>query len=266
MPGLIFTAGEELPPVQVLARVLGAAVKTDPDTAALAARRCWGLLGAGLDDAAAAALEEQCAVFAVPVIKLADAPPPLPVPVPVKKVVIENGAAVFSCEAGPVSCSPDDLSVLAAAPIKEEFFRTVTASEGPSAGAKAMRLGIMAVTGLPIGLGKSREVKKDVKSSELSFYMDVVLNGGRARLRLASDDLDFSGLKEKKTYSSQVNFRVLCGELAAFAPQAFKNAGLRAMLAGRPLLLLGYDSLADLEKETLRLTLARAHTNRVGGG
>lgn len=260
MPALIFTAGEELPPVQVLARVLGAAVKTDPDTAALAARRCWGLLGAGLDAAAAAALEEQCGIFAVPVIKLASDLPSLPPPVPVKKVNFENGLAVFSAGTGPVSCLPGAISVLAAAPIKEEFFRTVTATEGPSSGAKAMRLGIMAVTGLPIGLGKSREVKKNVKSSELSFYMDVVLDGGRVRLRLASDDLDFSGLKEKKTYSSQVNFRLLCSELAAFAPAAFKNAGLRAMLAGRPLLLLGYDSLADLEKETLRLTLARAHT------
>jgi hypothetical protein len=116
----------------------------------------------------------------------------------------------------------------------------------------------MAVTGLPIGLGKTKEVTKEVAGSELSFYMDLVLRGSSARLRLASGNFDFSGLKEKKTYSSQVNFRVLCAELAAFAPGAWKNSGLLEMLAGRPLSTLPYDSLDDLEKETLRLTLAEA--------
>jgi hypothetical protein len=114
----------------------------------------------------------------------------------------------------------------------------------------------MAVTGLPIGMGKSKEVSKEVRGTELSFYMDLLTAGG-ARLRLTSNDLDFSGLKEKKTYSSQVNFRVLCGELAAFAPGAWKNAGLYAMLEGRPLAQLPYEALDDLEKETLRLALAR---------
>ena len=85
----------------------------------------------------------------------------------------------------------------------------------------------------------------------------TVLKDGVTRLRLNSGAFDFSGLKEKKTYSSQVNFRLLCAELTAFTPAAFRNACILAMKENRPLTLLPYDSLADLETEELRLTLAK---------
>ncbi|OGR67161.1 MAG: hypothetical protein A2081_05040 [Elusimicrobia bacterium GWC2_61_19] len=254
----VITADEKLPGLPVLAQVLGAASGLDRDTAAAHARHCWGLLGGGLEEAAADDLVRRCGEFGVKTLKLPEtAAFALPAPQPVKKIAFGTGAAVFTAEAGrTVTVRPADLAVLAAAPIKAEFFKTVKSTEGPSDRERAIRFGIMAVTGLPIGLGKSKEVKKEVKSFELSFYLDLVFRDGGARLRLNSDDFDFSGLKEKKTYSSQTNFRVLAAELASFAPSAFKNAGLRAILEGAPLALLPYDSLADLEKETLRLTLA----------
>lgn len=248
-----------MPGIPVLAQVLGSASGLDLDTAAAAARHCWGLLGENLDEAAADGLVRRCGDLGVNALRLpGTSVRPLPAPQPVKKVIFETGAAVFTAEAGKtVLARPDDLEVLAAAPIKESFLKTVKTTEGPSAGEKAFRLGIMAATGLPIGLGKTKEVNKQVKSFELAFYLDLLFKDGGARLRLTSDDFDFSGLKEKKTYSSQVNFRVLCGELATFAPLAFKNAGLRAIIEGAPLAPLPYDSLSDLEKEILRLALAR---------
>ncbi|MCM2266491.1 MAG: hypothetical protein NDI60_01810 [Elusimicrobiales bacterium] len=258
MSRLVITAEERLPAFPLLVRAMSAGRKLDADTAAKEARHCWGILGENLDAAAAAALAADCAAFGVRVLEVpAENATPLPAPLRVKKVVFEDGAAVFTGEAAALSCAPQALAVLAAAPIKTESSRLVQTTEGPSSKEKAVRLGIMAVTGLPIGMGKTREIKKEVKSSEMEFYLDLVLDGGATRLRLVSGDLDFSGLKEKKTYSSQVNFRLLCAELAAFAPTAWKNAGLLAILAGTPLTLLPYDSLADLEKETLRLTLAR---------
>ena len=249
------TAGEKLPEQAVLAQVLGKAFGLDRDTAAANARHCWGVLGGDVDEAAAAELERLCAEFGVETLRFAS-PPPLPAPEQIKKCAFENGLFSFFTAGAACQAAPAGISVIAAAPIKEEFFKTVKGSEGPSSQEKAVRLGIMAVTGLPIGMGKSKEVKKEVKSFDLSFYMDLVLDGGARRLRLASASLDFSCLKEKKTYSSQVNFRLLAAELAAFAPGAFKNAGLLTMLAGKPLTPLPYDSLADLEKETLRLMLA----------
>jgi len=259
MPFILITAGESLPTVPVLAGALAAATGTDPSTAALTARKCWGVVGAGLDEAAADALAAKCAEFGVATLKIqADSLPALPAPVLAKKIVFEGGQAVFSVLSGQVAAArPEDITVLAAAPIKQEFLKIIKTTEGPSDGEKAVRLGIMAVTGLPIGMGKNKEVKKEVRSSELSFYMDILLKNGRERLRFTSEDFDFSGLKEKKTYSSQMNFRVLAAELAAFAPAAFKNAGLLAMVGGKPLTMLPYDSLADLEKELKRLLLAK---------
>lgn len=257
----VITAGEKLPELPLLAQVLAAALKTDPTSAAIKARHCWGLLGAGLDEAGAAGLSALCAGLGIKTLTLPDpGPAKLPVPQPVKKVVFENGRALFTGAGAQLAAvMPEDISLLAAAPIKEDFVKMVKSSEGPSTQEQAVRIGIMVATGLPIGMGKTKETKKEVKTSELSFYLDILLKGGPGRLRLNSAAFDFSGLKEKKTYSSQVNFRLLCAELSAFAPAAFRNACVLAMKEGRPLTLLPYDSLADLETEELRLTLARQH-------
>jgi len=255
---MVITAEEKAPGFSVLAQVLGSAFKLDRDTAAAAARHCWGLLGRELEETDADNLAGLCADFGIRTRKLPCPQPSLPAEENIKNAVLDGGAALFTGAGGlSVAAAPGDITVLAAAPVKEETLRTVRTTEGPSGREKAVRLGVMAVTGLPIGLGKSREVKKEVKSSELSFYLDLVLAGGQRRLRLNSGSFDFSCLKEKKTYASQLNFRLLCAELAAFAPGAFKNAGLRAILEAKPLTPLPYDSLADLEKETLRLLLAR---------
>ncbi len=257
MPFLVITSGEELPQQQLLARALAAAGGLDLPTAAMTARHCWGMLGNSLTEEAAAALESVCAGLGIAAVRLpAEGLPALPPPRPVSRLLLEGDrASFFGPEGFSAAVFPEEISVLAAAPVKEEFFRTAKTTEGPSAQEKAIRFGIMAVTGLPIGLGKSKEVLKQIRSSETSFYMDILTSG--ARLRLASDDLDFSALGPKKTFSSQVNFRLLAAALSAFAPLAFKNTGLKALLAGRPLAALPYDSLADLEKETLRLSLAK---------
>lgn len=259
MPLCVITAGEKLPELPLLAQVLAAHLKTDRSSAAIQARHSWGVLGRGLDEAAAAALVALCADCGIKTLTLPDpAAAPLPAPQPVKKAVFENGQVTFTGQRDLLTTAlPGDISILAAAPIKEDFFRTVKTSEGPSAQEKAVRIGIMAVTGLPIGMGKTKEVKKEIKTSEVSFYLDILLKGNLARLRLTSSAFDFSGLGEKKTYSSQMNFRVLCAELSAFAPGAFRNACVLAMKEGRPLTMLPYDSLADLEREELRLALAK---------
>lgn len=258
MPFIVITAGERIPEFSLLTQVLGAEFRLDRDTAAATARHCWGILGRDLDETAAASLAARCADLGIETLRLPSPPPPLPTAESVKKASFENGSVTFTGSGGlALTAQPGDIAVLAAAPIKEETLRTVKTKEGPSGQEKAVRMGIMAVTGLPIGLGKTREVNKEVKSSELAFYLDLVLASGQRRLRLTSGDFDFSCLKEKKTYSSQLNFRLLAAELAAFAPAAFKSAALLAMLEAKPLTLLPYDSLADLETETLRLLLAK---------
>lgn len=259
MPLSVITAWERLPELPVLAQVLAAALKTDRGSAAIKARHCWGILGAGLDEAAAAELAALCAGLGINTLTLPDpGADKLPAPLPVKKLIFENGQALFTGAGARITAAlPEDISILAAAPIKEDFFRTVKTTEGPSAQERAVRIGIMAATGLPIGMGKTKETTTEVKTSELSFFLDVILKNGGTRLRLTSAAFDFSGLKDKKTYSSQVNFRLLCAELTAFAPAAFRNACILAMTENRPLTMLPYDSLADLEREELRLALVK---------
>ncbi|OIO04193.1 MAG: hypothetical protein COX65_01690 [Elusimicrobia bacterium CG_4_10_14_0_2_um_filter_56_8] len=257
MSFMVITAGEKAPEFSILAKILGEFLKLDPASAAAAARHCWGVLGSDLEEAAAGQLAGLCADFGIPATRLPSPQPGLPPEERITKAFFENGTASFTGSGGlNVTAGPGDIIVLAAAPIKEGTLRTVKTTEGPSGQEKAVRLGIMAVTGLPIGFGKNREVKKEVKSSEMSFYLDIIFSAGPRRLRLSSDNFNFSCLKKKITYSSQLNFRLLAAELASFTPSAFKNAGLRAILEAKQLTLLPYDSLADLEKETLRLMLA----------
>jgi len=166
----------------------------------------------------------------------------------------ENGKLNYGSPAFREPRPLNELVVTAYASIKHNLSKTIKVKEGPSAGEKAVRLGIMMTTGLPIGMGKSKEVSKELKSVETTLYMELIFSDG-LRLSLNSDKFDFSCLKEKKTYSSQMNFALLCLELAKHAPGALKNTGMFDVLEKKLIPTLQYDSPSDLEKEIKRLLL-----------
>lgn len=253
---LILAEGEKLPDFTLVTEITANFLKLNRDEAARTARHSWGFLGEDLDDTKAQELLRHCAAYGVETIKLpASELPKLEAPLRVTKLTLEQDKLVYTEANGESDTLPkEDIIVLSAAPIKSETSRTVTAKEGPSMQERAVRLGIMAVTGLPIGMGKSKEVKKEIKSSETSFYMDLILKNG-GRLRFCSDDFDFSYLAAEKTYSSQLNFRLMAVRLAAFAPKALKNAGLWSIIESKPLSTLPYDSMEDFEIESLRLLI-----------
>ena len=252
----VIAADERLPDFILLSKIISESRGLNREDAGRAARHAWGFIGEGLERAGADELLERCGIYGVKAVKMAASDlAALKPPLYIRKAVFSGG--IFNYTDGNSlagAAEKDEVLVIAAAPVKEETTKTVKTTEGPAGAERAIRFGIMAVTGLPIGLGKTREVKKQVKSSELSFCMDLVLRTNDLRLRLRSDDFDFSCLREKKTYSSQLNFRLMCTELSAFAPHALKNAGLTAILESKPLTLLPYDTMADLEKELLRLS------------
>ena len=268
----VLAADDKLPDFILSTKIIAESRGLNREDAGRAARHAWGFLGENLSGDGAALVLERCGLYGLGAVKVPTALiPALEPPVNIKKAVFAAGNFNYA-DGGSLAGSEGagEIIILAAAPVKEETTRTVTTTEGPSGQEKAVRLGIMAVTGLPIGLGKSKEVKKEIKGSEVSFCLDIVLRadqfpsarpanaGALRRLRLSSNDFDFSCLKEKKTYSSQTNFRLICAELAAFAPSALKNAGLLAILEGRPLAVLPYETAGDLEKETLRLAILTA--------
>jgi len=256
----VLAADERPPDLAALSKFIAEARSVNREDAGRLARHAWGFLGEGLSEADADGLLAKCAAAGIKAVKTPSSRlTALKPPLRVKKAVFEAGVFNYTDAAAlTLSCRDAEILVLAAAPFKEETTKTVTTTEGPSGQERAIRFGIMAVTGLPIGMGKSKEVKNEVRSSELSFCLDLILRTEGTRLRVSSNDFDFSGLKEKKTYSSQTNFRVLCAELAAFAPGALKNAGLWAMREGKPLGTLPYDSAADFEKELRRLAVLAA--------
>ena len=251
----VIAADERLPNFILLSQIISESRGMNRNDAGRVARHAWGFLGEGLSGAGADEILERCSVYGVNAVRAAAADlPVLKPPLYIKKAVFEGGLFNYTdSNAGTGAAEKDNILILSAAPVKGETIKTVKTTEGASGQERAIRFGIMAVTGLPIGLGKSREVKKEVKTSELFFYLDIILKPENLRLRLSSDDFDFSCLKEKKTYSSQINFRLMCAELAAFAPLALKNEGLAAIIEGKPLTMLPYDTLDDLEKEILRL-------------
>lgn len=265
-------AADERPPdFAAFSKLIAETRGMNSSDAGRTARHAWGFIGEGLGEEAADGLLAKCAAAGLKAVKVHSSRLELlKPPLLIKKAVFGHPEAIGLCygtytgiEAAMFnytdpsgqtwSCRGADILVVAAAPVKEETVKTVKTTEGPSGQERAIRFGIMAVTGLPIGMGKSKEVKKEMRSSELSFCLDLVLRTEGLRLRLNSNNFDFSCLKEKKTYSSQTNFRVLCAELAAFAPGALKNTGLLAILENKPLAALPYDAADDFEKEVRRL-------------
>ena len=110
----------------------------------------------------------------------------------------------------------------------------------------------MMVTGLPLGMGKSKEVKKTVQETELFLYADVFADAadGPRRLHVAADKFDFSAaLGEARRPDQLGNFRLLLQVLDQRAGAALRNHGVRGFLSGAPLTALGYDTPEDYEKE-----------------
>lgn len=140
--------------------------------------------------------------------------------------------------------------LVAAVPLKETTTSTKIVKEGPTASQKAVGMGIMMVTGLPLGMGKTKEVKKTVQETELFLYMDIFAeeSGGLTRLQVDGQKFNYAAL-EVHGPDVMGNFRLLLQAVDRFAGTAFRNGGARGLLAGRPVAGLGYDSPDDYEKE-----------------
>lgn len=214
------------------------------------ARACWGILGEGQDEAAAkkeaAALTEAgFDALALPQSLLED-------PAPAVSVVKgELGAeeASFSTAAGEAVPAGNTV-LLCAAIIKRTVTQTVMVRKESSMGQKAMQMGLLMATGLPIKMpGASKEESKTIASSELTGILDIVLEKPARRLRVLSEGFDYSCLKGDKTYDTLTNLRALGRRLAALRPQAARNRGLRFILDSRPQRDMGYEALKDLERE-----------------
>jgi hypothetical protein len=223
------------------------------------ARACWGILGEGQDETAvkeeAAALTAAgFAALALPQNLLEDSTPA----VSVVKGELGTQATVFFTAAGEPLPAKNP-SLLCAAILKRSVTQTIKAQKDISFTDKALQVGLFMATGLPIRTSRMRkEVEHTVASSELWGVLDLILTAPPGRLRVLSDGFDYSCLKEEKAYDTLGNFRALARRLAAFWPEAGRNRGLRFILEGKSQRDMGYESLADLERESRWLLTLRA--------
>ena len=137
------------------------------------------------------------------------------------------------------------LKVLSAGAVSQTSQKTVT--EGPSVAEKTARLGMTLATGLPLlgGKEKTRQVSVEGRTP----FIEMVFAAPARRIRILGAEFDYAALGAKMSYSAELNFRALAGELMARAPAALRARGARAILAKAPSGELAYDSFDDVQRE-----------------
>lgn len=169
----------------------------------------------------------------------------------IKKALIEpEGLSYFSGnDENKITTEWNHVALLSTGILNEKIVSYHKEFKGPSTGEKTARLGLMAA-GIPVGFGKKKEVTVKKEEANLCFYLDIFLSHPTARIRINPDSFNFDCLKEKKSFSSTTNFRLLVSGLSEHSVTAFKNQGTEFILSVKPLNQIHYDSHSDLEKES----------------
>lgn len=224
----------ELPSAAALSKALAPALGRPAVDLAPALRRCRGLVDLDASEASArlqvgALTSAGIPALALPASLIEDLPPAEP--------LASLGL-------------PRPVRLVAAAAFTQRSARTVVVDEGPSAGKRALGLGLTMATGLPpsvFGAGGAKKVEKRVESSELLYFADVLAGAPLRRWRVDAHDFDFSCLGDRMGLDAAGNFRAVLKLLLEAGERS--NAGARGLLSGVPVLQLGYESVEDLERE-----------------
>ncbi|MDD5628080.1 MAG: hypothetical protein PHU21_03380 [Elusimicrobia bacterium] len=221
------------------------------------ARSCWGILEqdreeAAAKDLAAALTAAGLEALALPQNLLEE----LPAAQAAAKADLDQ--RVFFSDSGEALPAAAPV-LLCAAIIKRTVTQTIKVQKDIGLAQKALQVGLIMASGLPIRTASMRkEEGKVVASTELRGLLDLVFVEPDRRLRVVSDDFDYSCLKDKKTFDSLSNFRLLARRLAGFWPEAGRSRGLRFILENQPQREMGYESPVDLERESRWLLTLKA--------
>ncbi|MBK8651662.1 MAG: hypothetical protein KA044_02830 [Elusimicrobia bacterium] len=215
------------------------------------ARHSWGFLAENLSEAEAhgAAAEARAAGLPAGIVS-EDRVPPLHDPVPVQGLTRAGASLVWRAGSPPTDSAPVPaaaLRLLTFASLRRDTLVTKTVVEKASGGRRLAGLGVMLTTGIPVGMGGSKEVRRTETSTEWIVFLDVFTAEGRRRV--SPDHFDFSDLGGEKRAGGPENIRALARVLHEAAPQALLGRGTRVLLEGKPLNSAGYDDLDDVDKE-----------------
>lgn len=228
------------------------------------ARHSWGFLGSGLTESDAKIIVSLAGEMGIKTLLLEDEKVAvIPEPDLVNAVSCEKDAFYFmtGLEPGGVKIQWKDICLFSAICLNEDTMVEKTVKEGRTKTQKIMSLGITMTTGIPIKIGKDREVSKQVAGRELHFFADIFINNPDAaarRLHIDAEKLDFSYLSARIMPNVMGNFNLLVRDIAGQSTSSIMNKGVRTLLAGQPFTAAGYSSRADYEKECRwLLTLAK---------
>ncbi len=248
----------ELPAFDKMAEVLARFGKEPLFDSRQKAKNAWGFLGEKMSEAEAARLAAVAAEmgFETRVVS-ADRLAALPSAVPVHWLRAAPEALFYTTGSttDEKSVPWDKVRLVAAAGLKEQITITKTVKEGPSPQERAVKMGLSLITGIPMGFGGAKEVKKTVQETELFLHADVFVEGGSgpSRLHVNAQQFNYACLGEARATNIFANFRMLLQGLDRLAGPALRNRGARGILAGQPLSQLGYEGRVGYEKEILWL-------------
>ena len=211
-----------------------------------ALRRDWGILMEPSPAEEAEALADALTkagqpAIAVPISLLEYPPAPMTV---AKAELAGDGFDVVAAE-GSERLSWSRLRVISAGAVSHSDLKSVT--EGPSLAEKSVRLGLTMATGLPLMGGKAKT--RQVLTQRRESFIELIFVEPARRVRIMAGHFDYAALGDKMSYSAELNFRALVGELAGRAPAALRCKGARGVLAKAPSGELAYESFEELERE-----------------
>lgn len=164
---------------------------------------------------------------------------------------------------GSLSVLPQDIALITAMSYEEVSTKMTETKEGPSLGQKAMSIGFMMATGLPINVGgKGRVVKKTERKAEQLYFANLIVKNPLCCLRLDAKNFNYAYLKERLAYNTFHNFRALIGDLVKSAPGASLNTYAALMAQAKPPALISYESLANGDREIRWLLTLEKIKNR----
>jgi len=228
------------------------------------ARHSWGFLGEGLEESDAQTIVSIAEEMGVKTVLLEDEKVAvIPEPTLINLVNCEEDLFYFMTNSEDVGTKIqwEDICLFSAVCLKEGSNVQKTVKEGRTQTQKMMSFGIAMTTGIPIKIGKDREVTKSVSEQELHFFSDIFIKNPDAtvqRLHIEAEKLDYSYLGARKQPNVTGNFYLLVRDIAARTSSAIHNKGVQTLISAQPFTSAGYDAIADYEKECRWLLTLKA--------
>ena len=235
----------------VLAEALAAFKKIPLQDAAYLVKRSWGFILVDSPEDEARALVSYLYQQGIKArALLTDQVKILPPPKMIKELSFLQSGVAATLEGGTVETIPRDTPILLSAAGLPLFSTTTTrVTEGPSVGQQAVKWGLLAM-GIPLTIGgKKRVVEKKHPTEETIYFLSILMVQPPRRYHIDPQHFSFAFLKELKQYNLFLNFKVLLTELRKRLPLARLNKGATLLLNNEPVSKMGYESMADVEKE-----------------